>query len=81
MGKDVVELEIGEDGTYAPKGTKVKEKKSKKKDVQKYGYAQKEKPKYFLESSADEFLSGIDIGLDFIDKVVPRVERFLRLRG
>lgn len=40
-----------------------------------------DKPKYILENNADEFLSGIDLGLDFIEKVVPRVERLLRLRG
>lgn len=78
--KDIVELEMGEDGAYAPKGIKAK---SKKKEKQAYGHNHPSdaKPKYFLDSSADEFLSGIDAGLDFIDKVVPRMERFLKLRG
>lgn len=81
--EDIVELEIGEDGTYAPKGSKKSKKQNiKKKDPGAYGYGNHtNKPMIFKESHADEFLNGIDAGLDFIEKVVPRVERFLRLRG
>jgi hypothetical protein len=83
--KDIVELEMDEDGSYAP--VKTKEKKDNKKAIQKskaYGrdkYSPDSKPMIFKESHADDFLSGVDAGLDFIDKVMPRVERFLRLRG
>lgn len=76
MSKDVVELEMGEDGAYAPKGIKPK---GKKRDTSKY--IPREKPMIFKESHADEFLSGVDAGLDFIEKVIPRAERFFRLRG
>ena len=83
MSKDEVELEKGEDGVYIAKVTKEK-KKSKRVGNNSSGmtYGRTgDKPKYILENNADEFLSGIDLGLDFIEKVVPRVERLLRLRG
>jgi hypothetical protein len=42
----------------------------------------KVKPKAKAKSSnANQFLSGVDMGLDLIEQVVPRVERFFRLRG
>lgn len=83
MSKDVVELEMDEDGTYAQKGSKKSKKHSiKKKEPGAYGHSNHTgKPMIFKESHADDFLSGVDAGLDFIEKVVPRVERFLRLRG
>ena len=77
--KDIVELEMDEDGAYAPKGT-VRGKKSKKREMI-YGYTQKQKPTIFRENHADDFLGGIDAGLDFIENIIPRAERFLRLRG
>lgn len=82
MSKDIVELEMDEDGAYAPKDT-VKVRKGNKTAAQKNRdrFHSTEKPKYMLENHADEFLGGIDLGLDFIEKVVPRVERLLRLRG
>lgn len=75
MGKKskTVDLVLSEDGTYE---TATKKSKSKSVVVK-----PTEKPKFIRENHADEFLSGIDMGLDLIDKFIPRVERFLRLRG
>ena len=81
MGKKskTVDLVLGEDGAYASikKDTNTKMAKSNKTLKPDIG----EKPKCTRENHADEFLSGIDMGLDLIDKFIPRVERFLRLRG
>ena len=66
----VVDLVVGEDGVY---GTKQSKNVPAKRSVT------KEKSKH--KNHADDFLGGIDIGLDFVEKVVPRVERFMRLKG
>jgi len=72
----IVDLEMDSDGSYSSKSTK------KNKAVIKHKYTDhKNKPKYVQSRDVDEFLSGIDMGLDFLDNVVPRVERFLKLRG
>ena len=70
----VVDLEMGSDGTYTTKT--LKNTQALVRNKPKGG-----KLKYVLENNADQFLGGIDLGLDFLDKIVPRVERFMRLRG
>jgi hypothetical protein len=70
----IVDLVPSEDGSYAPKGSIVPAKKKKASKVD-------SKPKYMLSRDADEFLAGIDVGLDLIDSVGLRVDRFLRMRG
>jgi hypothetical protein len=83
MGKKskVVDLVLNEDGSYEPikKNDEFQGTRCKGKGLVKTPMG--EKPKYIRENHADEFLSGIDAGLDLIDKFVPRIERFLRLRG
>lgn len=74
----VVDLEMGEDGSYTPKEKKVKRDPLAMTVKQKQA---DEKPKFIRETNADNFLNGVDVGLDFIDNVVPRLERFMRLRG
>ena len=74
----IVDLVQSEDGTYEPKRERGKFNVKGKGLVK---HNKDEKPKYIMESHADDFLNGIDIGLDFIDKVMPRVDRFLKLRG
>lgn len=65
MSNEIIDLEMDKDGSYAPKG-KPKHKVEKKEEV---------------KSDMDNFLHGIDMGLDFIDKVVPRIKRISKLRG
>lgn len=72
MSKKTVNLKKGEDGVYRPEG---KESDNENERVPKY-----KDGKEFNESYVDDFLSGVDIGLDFIDKVVPRLERIAKLR-
>jgi hypothetical protein len=68
MNKDIIDLQMDEDGTYTEKTKKGKKNNSLTKS------------KHFEENHGDEFLTGIDLGLDFVEKVVPRVERFLQLK-
>lgn len=76
----VVDLVLNEDGSYEPKRERDKSiSNSKGKGLIKTPKG--EKPKYIRENHADEFLSGIDIGLDLLENVMPRINRFLRLRG
>lgn len=81
----VVDLERCNDGTYSTKDTlNIKNVKSlkgvvKHKKFIEHGHSDKQK--YLLRSDADDFLSGIDLGLDFIDSVMPRIDRFMKLRG
>ena len=74
----IVDLVPAEDGSYAPKGSIVPAKSKNKK---KYDYKNEKQPKYTVNKEADEFLAGIDVGLDLVDKFVPRLERFLKMRG
>lgn len=77
----VVDLVVDEDGTYRPKRVHI-EKPKKVKNNALFMPTKERRPKYSIaDTNADEFLSGIDVGLDFIDNVIPRVERFLRMRG
>lgn len=73
----IVDLEISHDGSYVPKNTKAKVKAKKSKEIQ----IQERYNRNHVTTEADSFLSGIDMGLDLLDNVVPRVERFLNLRG
>jgi len=77
----IVDLKICSDGSYAPEDTNVKSKTHHKSKGGLIKTPMDEKPKFIRENHADEFLSGIDIGLDFLENVVPRVERFMKLRG
>ena len=81
----IVDLELSGDGTYGTKDTlNIKKVKPLKGIVARNttrSMPKGEKPKYVLENNADHFLGGIDVGLDFLDNVIPRVERFLKLRG
>ena len=76
----VVDLVLNENGSYEPKRERdrtIHNSKGKGLVKAKMG----EKPKYLRENHADEFLSGIDIGLGLLESVMPRIDRFLRLRG
>lgn len=76
----IVDLEMSEDGSYEPKRVRDKSiPNSKGKGLVKTPL--NEKPKFIRESHADEFLAGMDLGLDFIENLMPRVDRFLKLRG
>lgn len=77
----VVDLVLSEDGSYEPK--RVKERTRPKEAIGKglIRVPKDEKPKYIRENHADEFLSGLDMGLDLLENVMPRINRFLRLRG
>lgn len=75
----IVDLKKCEDGSYSPKREKDKVKNLKGTGL--VCTSKGEKPKYILNDEASDFLSGIDAGLDFIENVVPRVDRFLKLRG
>lgn len=72
----IIDLEESEDGTYTAKNSKSNIVVRESSNISKNG-----KAKYVIENNADQFLNGLDVGLDFLDKVVPRIERFLRLRG
>ena len=72
----IVDLVMDSDGAYAPKDKKVVTKKPKFNDLRKH----EKYNKYNVISEVDEFLNGVDIGLDFLESVVPRVDRFLRLK-
>lgn len=74
----IVDLVQNGDGSYEPKGNKKATVPAKNKKTSN-GF--KDNRQYKVSTEADEFLAGIDVGLDFIDKVVPRVERFFKLRG
>ena len=79
MSKKIIDLEKHTDGTYSPKHVNHNVRNSKGKGL--IHLRSGEKPKYIMHDDASEFLGGIDAGLDLIDSVVPRIERFLRLRG
>jgi hypothetical protein len=69
MPKEIVDLVPSEDGTYAPKNSNnavSKEVKPKKK---------------YDRHKADDFVSGMNAGLEFLEEIGPMVSRFLKLRG
>lgn len=73
----IVDLVASEDGSYDTKGTKtravVKVSHHKEKTA-------KEKHKYMMPSGVDEFLSGVDVGLDLVESIKIRAIRMLNLR-
>lgn len=73
----IVDLEISSDGSYSPKQIR-KHKPFRHKEF--IRHAKEEKPKYLLRNDADDFLNGIDIGLDFVENIGTRVNRFLGLK-
>ena len=82
----VVDLVMGEDGTYSEKNTKPSKPS---KSVRKYPErvignsrsAEKFKNnKDTLPPNVDEFFSGLDSGLSFVEGISSRVGRFMGLR-
>ena len=71
----VIDLELNSEGAYSEAGKEIKRNVTTVKSKQRTKVSQKR------QDNSDTFLGGIDIGLDLIEKVVPRVERFLKLRG
>lgn len=76
MGKPkIVDLEVCEDGSYGTKESKPKAVVKAEKHT---------KPKhtvpYAVPTGVDEFLSGVDVGLDLLDAVKIRAIRILGLR-
>jgi hypothetical protein len=75
MPKDIVDLHMGEDGTYTPS------KKSKTKDIVKVKNKIEIKPKKGTGTApADEFLAGVDVGLDLVDAIKIRALRIMGMR-
>jgi hypothetical protein len=71
MGK-IVDLELSEDGTYGQKvykATKSSKTVYKKQEVKR------------IQSGADEFLGGLDVGIDFVESIRSRALRIMNLRG
>jgi len=80
MSTKIIDLEKNSDDEYTPKRSRNRSiPNSKGKGLVKTPKG--EKSATFRENHADEFLNGIDAGLDLIEKVMPRLDRFLRLRG
>jgi len=75
----IIDLEIDKDGSYSPKDNKTK---AVTKTVHKKsnGYSANGKHKYMMPSGVDEFLSGMDVGLDLVDAIKVRAIRILGLR-
>ena len=74
----IVDLKMSGDGTYSTKpittkATKAVVKSDKPKTQEKYN-------KHHSNPGADEFLGGLDIGLDFVEAIKSRVDRIMRLR-
>lgn len=71
----IVDLKMSGDGTYSAKPitTKAIVKSNKAKMQEKYN-------KHHSNPGADEFLGGLDIGLDFVEAIKTRVDRIMRLR-
>jgi hypothetical protein len=67
---NIVDLVPSEDGTYTPKNSSKAVSKEVSKPKKKYD-----------RRKADDFVSGLDAGLDFIEEIGLRVDRFFRLRG
>jgi hypothetical protein len=85
MGKSkVVDLQKCEDGTYSHKDTlnikKISKLKGIKSIVKKENISYKDKSKHMIPSGADEFLTGLDAGLDFVEAMKSRALRIMGLR-
>jgi hypothetical protein len=78
----IIDLVVAEDGTYSTKDTLNINKISKLKGIK--PVVKKEdkngKPKYVIPSGVDEFLSGMDVGLDLVDVIKVRAMRIMGLR-
>jgi hypothetical protein len=75
MAKDIVDLHMSEDGTYIPG------KKSKEKDIAKIKDRIEHKAKRGTGTApADEFLAGVDVGLDLVDAIKIRALRIMGMR-
>lgn len=82
MSTKIIDLEKDSDGDYAPKRAKdnsIRNGSGRGKGLIKTPKG--EKPKYLRENHADEFLNGVDVGLDLLENIMPRIDRFLRLRS
>lgn len=76
----IVDLVMGEDGTYSEKGTGPStRKKSSHIGGKKIAEAFKSK-KDTEPPNVDEFFSGVDSGLNFVENVNRRLNRFMGLR-
>jgi hypothetical protein len=64
----IIDLVLDDDGSYSQRETKY----SKKKDTGKITYIQ--------HKNADEFLAGLDAGLDFVEGMKKRIDRALKLK-
>ena len=73
----IVDLEVCEDGSYSSKGTKAK---AVVKSAHSKGHKTNGKHKYMISSGVDEFLSGIDVGLDLVENIKVRAIRMMGLR-
>lgn len=71
----IVDLQKCEDGTYdtKPSTTKAITKATPHKKEEKYN-------KHHVRTEADEFLGGLDAGLDFVEAIKSRALRILSLR-
>lgn len=80
---EVVDLEMDGNGEYVSKHTLNIEKVKPLRGIAKRNEVKpkKQKPIRHNPEISDTFLGGVDLGMDFIEKIVPRVERFLKLRG
>jgi hypothetical protein len=75
----IIDLVVEEDGTYSPKTDKTKAV-TKAVHKKSNGYSANGKHKYMMPSGVDEFLSGMDVGLDLVDAVKIRAMRIMGLR-
>jgi len=79
----IVDLEMSNDGTYSSKDTLNINKISKLKGIKSVtntAISYKDKSKHIIPSGADEFLGGLDAGIDFIEAIKSRAMRFMGLR-
>lgn len=72
----VVDLVPSEDGSYRSKQSKLKNAAISPM----HRPTDKNKPKYVPHKDADEFLAGIDAGLDFVEAMKSRAMRIIGLR-
>lgn len=80
----VVDLVMGEDGTYSERGTSSSKSKPKKYPKHVIGSTKGAEAfknnKDTVPADMDEFFKGIDSGLDFVEGIRSRVGRFMDLR-
>jgi len=71
----IIDLEISSDGAYSSKSNNTK-------DLSKAISHKKEEKfnKYHVRTEADEFLGGLDVGLDFVEAVKIRALRIMGMR-